>query len=303
MNGVEQLLAAPAPESLTDFVDFCVTEAVPPVQTMTAYIGEVAVQTEAPHIEISDPAEERLFALHPLMREATEMVDGEFPAPHELHPFRLDYRRAVTVDGSDFCIPMADARSFLDFMEGSMTFRQSLNQRYIIRGGSREDLHIDLPDLPKVKSRIDELGAHRRGQSVPVLNALASAYFWADKKFVTPSETVSEMARYAPAGLLLPMLITIEEEFPSVHANIAPLLSEYHATGRTFSNGVIWGIYPEDLIRRKLIDGTATDQTTWAAHFDEATFDEQFYAQDADPSLVLAEVEQRKAQQLTRVEN
>lgn len=296
-DGVEQLMAT-SPNDIIELVNICVVAESSPANTLGAYVTELDNKVASPSTEVAGHATERMLGLVPLMRELDEEVVAEFPETYAsrfpVSPFQMRYEQARYDQNDRIMIPLADAGMWVRYMNSGKV-REVLDQQLFVEHGG-EPAFIEHSNVPPVRSRIMSLDVVPGDASLGHFTRLARERFFADTRYVTPAETVSDIAQEFDPGLLAPLISVLESECPKLQPeeHRYGILIPDNADEQDFVNGVLWGAFWVPKVREITADLCRTDETFFAEGFDEARFDEIVTHWDSSAGELCDEIQKRK---------
>lgn len=220
--------------------------------------------------EIATASEERLLLLIDAVKEIDELVsEYEYQMGEDkcrTSPFFPRIECAKPVGDGRFLIPVADRSSIIKFLQ-SDDVDATLDDHYSNLG--EEDLAFTPLDT-ETSSVMTQLPQPIVPMSRDNLFTLTGAYFWYDDKYLSPADTLHDIARDAPPELLVPLILRIEANFPKYVDDdgcYKPIV--WHSGGQYVVEGdVIWQLFTERDLRHDLeFACEATDTYSWAGRF------------------------------------
>ncbi len=219
-----------------------------------------------------------------------EYLDGVDDERCWIYPLHPDFTRAEVMTDGRFRVPIADRHSL---------------QRFLLRDEVSEALDAyysqylqDEDDEPLVEEEMDSGEAHAPIQpqieALPVtikpldtntLFGIAGAYYWSENgadKYISPADTLEDIAKDAPPEMLIPLILAIEEHFPrevDYDGCYKPVIWTNHTKEYLVENGVVWQVYSDRDMRWQVEFACEADQPALNLFhgFNGERFDEEFY--------------------------
>lgn len=245
---------------------------------------------------VSDISDEQLPEFMKLTERIHNLAFDQPRAPiHELtclYPGNPDISRAQILADGSYRVPIADRSTLREFFL-SEVITDAMQAHYDAQtyhltlfpeeATGNPEYEIPQPDIKLLPVTIEPLDPN-------TLLDLINVHYWSEggeEKYITPADTLKDIAKDIPPEQVMPLILAIESRYPKIidtDGSYERVIEVSSPNLRTGDGGIVWEIFTPSSLRFDLEDACGPNLTGTHDYnrFDDEAFNQEFYDMLAD---------------------